>query len=411
MTMTHRISDVNGWWEVKRNPISKVGVFPYYGRQISPELEPDRLYQVYRPAEELADPETIASFRLIPWVDDHHMLGSEAMGLTPAEKKGVHGVIGENVFFEGDTLYGNVKVFSQYLADAINAGKRELSCGYRCIYDLTPGEYKGIRYDAVQRKPRGNHLASVSAGRMGPDVAVLDHMTFTVDAKDLEPMKKTALQLAQAALAAAQDAKAPEAVIAACDASVKAAQDTETSEAETAAKAKEEADKKAADEMEAKAKEDKDAADKIAADAIARAKTAGQDAAVLLAGDLATANATIAAQAAQLTAQDARLKVLETGALDAKAVITEVAQRDALAEKLSFHVGVFDHADKTLAEVVKYGMDKLELTAPAGHEQTALSAYLAAKGTPKPATDSANDAKPAAGFVARFDNGEDRKSA
>lgn len=63
--------DHNDFWYIKDNPLSKVGVFPYLGKQISSELEPDKIYQVYRPAEELLSEETISSFKLLPIVDDH----------------------------------------------------------------------------------------------------------------------------------------------------------------------------------------------------------------------------------------------------------------------------------------------------------------------------------------------------
>src|SRR5579859_6086961 len=71
---TSRIYDGNGWAEIKGNPISKVGVFPYSGAQISPDLDPEQIYNVYRPEEELSNPETIASFKMVPWIDDHAML-------------------------------------------------------------------------------------------------------------------------------------------------------------------------------------------------------------------------------------------------------------------------------------------------------------------------------------------------
>src|SRR5512146_542332 len=62
-----RILDQNGFFEVKRNPISKVGVFPYSGRSIGAE-NPDQIYRVYRPAEELGSAECIESFKLLPFV-------------------------------------------------------------------------------------------------------------------------------------------------------------------------------------------------------------------------------------------------------------------------------------------------------------------------------------------------------
>ncbi|STZ15545.1 Uncharacterized protein conserved in bacteria [Morganella morganii] len=86
--MTKRTYDNNGWLEVKDNPISKAGVFDYLGAEIGAP-EPDRIYKVFRPPEELGSEETIKSFRLTPFIVDHEMLGKNA---TPAEKKGIQGL-------------------------------------------------------------------------------------------------------------------------------------------------------------------------------------------------------------------------------------------------------------------------------------------------------------------------------
>ncbi|WKT00524.1 DUF2213 domain-containing protein [Gallibacterium salpingitidis] len=185
--------DDNGWFEVKDNPLSKEGVFLYRGSQItlsdgSKPPNPDDLYAVYRPAEELE--KAVNTFKLLPWVDEHAMLGSEDIGMTPAEKKGVSGVIGEDVYVNNGTLYGNIKVFSERFARQIEAGKKELSLGYRCKYEHSPGVWNGQKYDYVQRELKGNHLALVDKGRMGADVRVMDeddtsvnygHFTFTCD--------------------------------------------------------------------------------------------------------------------------------------------------------------------------------------------------------------------------------------
>lgn len=80
--------DDNGWPEIKGNPISKVGVFPYSGAQIEhPDLDPNKIYMVYRSDSELSNEDTINSFKLLPFTDEHEMLGSTRDGLTPAEKK------------------------------------------------------------------------------------------------------------------------------------------------------------------------------------------------------------------------------------------------------------------------------------------------------------------------------------
>ena len=69
-----KIVDVNDFWLIPDNPMTKIGVFPYLGRQISPDLEPDRIYQVLRPEEELTKPETLKSLELIPLINDHTMM-------------------------------------------------------------------------------------------------------------------------------------------------------------------------------------------------------------------------------------------------------------------------------------------------------------------------------------------------
>lgn len=71
-------------------------------------------------------------------------------------------------FVQGDLLVQD--------ADAIkkaDTGKlQELSCGYECQLDPTPGEYEGEPYDAVQRNIRYNHVAlgPPGWGRAGPEV-------------------------------------------------------------------------------------------------------------------------------------------------------------------------------------------------------------------------------------------------
>ncbi len=48
--------------------------FQTRGSQIPGAPDPDKVYQVLRPEEELSHPDCIASFRLLPWIDNHVML-------------------------------------------------------------------------------------------------------------------------------------------------------------------------------------------------------------------------------------------------------------------------------------------------------------------------------------------------
>jgi len=394
-----RVSDLNGWYEVRDNPLSKVGVFPYSGLPNAPD--PHRVYSVLRPPEELSDPDCLASFRLVPWVDDHTMLGNADDGLMPAEQKGVHGVIGENVYYKDGTVYGNLKVFSEAMANVIASGKRELSLGYRCVYDWTPGNWNGIPYDAVQRQVRGNHLALVDEGRMGPDVAVLDHFNITLDNKEVFKMSDKdekggndegggELTIEQATAMLEKLGPFIEKLSA-----MKAGNGAPPADGEDPNKAKD-PPAAAVGAPPADAGEDpdkaKDAAT-VAADAKAKELAASIDSANKISAMQKTID-TMGAQLATLTADGARN------------VIGEVAARDALAEKVKPHIGVFDHAKMTRAEVVAYACDKLELKPAKGSESATLDGYLAGRAASTPIA-SATDAAPN-GAVAKYLNGEEK---
>ena len=167
---TNRIKDNNGYIEIPRNPISKSGVFPYAAKPFG--VTDKSIVYIYRPESELASQATMDSLKLMPLIDDHEMLGDHA---TPAEQKGVHGVVGEHIAFDSGILYGNLKIYSNSLMDSVDRkGKRELSAGMRSFIDWSPGTINGQQYDGIQKQIRFNHVALVSKGRMGSDVRVLD---------------------------------------------------------------------------------------------------------------------------------------------------------------------------------------------------------------------------------------------
>ena len=331
--MTHRIEDFNGWFEVARNPISKAGVFPYLGSSLGEEiikeqnLDPDKVYMVLRPPEELAKPDFLFSCSLLPWINDHEMLGNDETGYTRPEEKGIGGVTGEQVVFDetDDTVYSNIKLFSEAHKNEVANGKTPLSLGYRCAYKWAPGEYKGEKYDLIQMNLRGNHLASVDDGRMGPTVAVLDHN----DIKGESPMDEL-IKLMAAVMAKLQEMK----------------------DANPAEPAKVEV-------------EDEDDATKSADD------TKAADAA-----DDVKATDTDDTKAVTVEAMDAAVESRVMKQFQA------IQRGQALAAKLKPHVGVFDHSNKTEAEIAAYGVKKLGLAVDKGLEIPTLKGYLAAKGDP-----------------------------
>lgn len=346
--MTAQAVDLNGYVEIKGNPISKVGVFPYLGSEIGAP-EPDRVYRVYRPAEELSNPETIASFRLMPMVDEHSMLGGEDQGLTPAEHKGVQGVIGEEVYFDPPYLRGNLKLYSEAAKGMVRSGvKRELSPGYRCKYEFTPGTFDGEQYDAVQRMIRANHLALVEEGRTGPDVAVLDSLRFALDSNQLkeavmademtgggESLAKIKELIEQLKPLLAEQAEA-QALLAELGLGGMVEEVVEAPEV-----VDEDPAKDAEDEEEPVVVQDED---KEAMDAMRK----------------------------QLKALEAKLATAQ----DSGNFIAQIADRDALASKVSAFVGTFDHARMTPEQVAAYGVQKLGIPCQKGQERIALDAWM-----------------------------------
>lgn len=421
--MTNRETDINGYITIKRNPISKVGVFPYLGKNIDPALEPNQIYFVYRPAEELCKPETINSFKHIPIIEDHTMLGT---GQTPAERKGVDGVTGEDVGLEGDILYADLHIYSETLKRRIDGGdKKDLSIGYRVgKWEKANGLFNGQPYDYIQRGLLGNHVAVVKEGRAGKEVSVLDH-TITYAHMDIvqdgtfkeehikkleatiahlktkndddsrKELKRTEESLARAKKNTASDSTASPAADNDGDAEQnktkgandmadpeKKDEDKKTSMDDVKAFMKDFAkDRKAfdklMDEMTPKEKE----AEKKAEDADTTEKDGDQK----LAKDEDDKEKKDEKKAEDKSAMDAAIAGLRTEVADLrkngmKALMAEMAKRDEVIKEVAGQFGTFatDSLD-TVNEVAAYGLKKAGITAPAGSEHAVWSAYNAGR--------------------------------
>lgn len=349
--------DENGYITIPKNPISKSGIFQYLGKSISPELEPDKVYNVWRPEEELNNPETIESFRLTPWIPEHVMLGE---GFTPAEVVGVQGVTGEEIEFFGGTLYSKLKLFGEDLKKLIKAGLKELSCGFRCQWVIQSGVFEGKTYDVIQRQIRGNHLASVENARMGSDVRVaMDRAVFALDSIDFklkpngEDMSITKEELATAIAEAVQP--------------FQVAMDEMSKDMESMKKDKaEDMEMSEADMMKALKAGDmyKDGMDeksmKSAYDKMMKAK------------DMKKSDAMDSA-IAKLTEQVA---TLQSTAMDGNAVMKAFAEKQDLAAKASQIVGAFDHSDLDANGVAKYALDKMGVACDSGQELAIFKGVL-----------------------------------
>ncbi|MEY0856113.1 DUF2213 domain-containing protein [Providencia alcalifaciens] len=388
--MTKRTYDNNGWLEVTDNPISKVGVFDYLGAEIGAPV-PDKIYRVLRPPEELASEATINSFKLTPFIIEHEMLGKHA---TPAEKKGIQGVIGENVYFDPPYLRANIKIFSDVALSNIDSGKIDLSPGYRSKYEFTSGIYEGQHYDVIQRHLRGNHLALVDEGRTGPDVAVQDHLVITIDTKELIRMNEEEnkeKQTTDEGAFTAEQVTALKSIIAEVIAQTQSSTDEEPEEEKKSTDADPEEEQKAEEAV-------------AAAEVAAEEATTGTPEAVE-AAEVAIETAVEAIEEAKEHLDQAttdslnrRLKRLKKGigtmdeiaslkrkikrleaskpTMDTGTLLKQIGERDSLAHKLTPFIGVFDHAAMTKQQVAEYGVDKLGIQCGKGNEAIALDAWM-----------------------------------
>lgn len=195
--------------------LTRTGVFAYLTSDGTQRRE-------YRPPSEVFDPKSLASFQMAPVTDDHPPPGK--ITADNARKHAV-GMVGESVRQDGEHVAAPLMIMDAATIRKVRAGKVELSCGYDCDTDETPGHApSGERYDAIQRNIRGNHVALVDVARAGRTAKLrMDAAVMRIDVpeaglqrKDWGSMAKkepavTIEQAAEQLLAANQRADAAEA--------------------------------------------------------------------------------------------------------------------------------------------------------------------------------------------------------
>jgi hypothetical protein len=154
---------VNAW-------LTKAGVFKYdSGRE-------------YRSEEEVFRTNSLESIKGAPVTDLHPREKGADNFLTPANAKEHIIGIAENVERDGPYLKGSLIIFHEDAIKAIESGERkEISLGYKCRLEPTPGSINGESYDAIQRDIIVNHVAigPKGWGRAGPDCAIRTDATLT----------------------------------------------------------------------------------------------------------------------------------------------------------------------------------------------------------------------------------------
>lgn len=146
-------------------PIARTGWQKYLPREIG--VNGEGLVDVYRSEQEVFSPATIASFEGKPVTDGHYPGGVDACNYSAA-MKGVTQNVRRGSGEQSDYLLADLVIYDAALICSIEAGKREVSCGYDCCYE----PYENNSY--AQGKIAGNHVAIVERGRAGNRVSIKD---------------------------------------------------------------------------------------------------------------------------------------------------------------------------------------------------------------------------------------------
>lgn len=179
---SNREKDANGFLHVKNCHCTKVQIAQYLGCEISKDLIADKVYNVFRPEEELNKAETIQSLNGVPLQLEHHDDTAE----KPAQYTRI-GATGTDAVFEYPYLSNSLHFFNQKAIDLIESGEKcELSIGYDCEIHKEAGEFEGVPYDFVQRNIKIQHVALVECGRAGADVKVSDSKEIILNSEKTE---------------------------------------------------------------------------------------------------------------------------------------------------------------------------------------------------------------------------------
>jgi hypothetical protein len=189
--------------------LTRSGVFTYHRADGSVVRE-------YRPEDEVFKADSLGSLASAPVTRLHPSRPVDAKTF----RKVAVGYVGETVSRDGDKVAATVYVQDSDAVEAVEKGLRQVSCGYRCDIDETPGvTADGQAYDRVQRNVFYNHVALVPVGRAGAEVALrldaADNLVFEEPMQTTETKNDAADKMVEALTKATERADAAEKQVAA----------------------------------------------------------------------------------------------------------------------------------------------------------------------------------------------------
>lgn len=147
----------------------RTGIQLYLGDEVGkPEM---KVVRVYRAPDQVSDVASLQTFSHAPITVDHpaELVTSENV------KDLAVGEVSTAAKWDGEWVTLPLIVKDAAAIQSVEAGKRELSAGYTCDLDFTPGvTADGQAFDAQQKNIRINHLALVDRARAGSKARIGD---------------------------------------------------------------------------------------------------------------------------------------------------------------------------------------------------------------------------------------------
>lgn len=171
----------------------RTGIQLYAGSEVGkPEIP---VVRVYRSEDEVRSTDSLRSFSHAPVTVDH-----PAEPVTSDNWKTLAvGEVSTAATWDGNRISLPLILKDKAAIDAVHGGKRELSAGYTCELDFTPGVTKdGQAFDAQQKNIRANHVAIVDRGRAGAECRIGDaepHKWGAAPIHDATPEKDKPMNL------------------------------------------------------------------------------------------------------------------------------------------------------------------------------------------------------------------------
>lgn len=263
--------------------VARVGVQQYLASELGlKDRPPGQIVNVYRPAAEVFDPVSLASYDNKDVTIDHpdDLVNAQTFKQVTAG----HAIsAGRQDSDDPDYVVVDLLIKDQYAIDAINQNKEELSAGYTSEYRYAPGIAPcGTAYEFIQCTITINHIALCDQARAGHLARLFDRKP-----KGVTPMYKVVLDSGVRVEVA--DEATQQLIQSSMDALKKRVSDAEEGQ-EKAEAAKDEAEQKKEEaEAKADAKDEEIAAlkEKSSEDAISKRLAdvvAARDSAIKIAG-------------------------------------------------------------------------------------------------------------------------------